>query len=319
MELSFKHGDCNPAGAASSILEHLGPKAEDSLIAIDCDNTLFYGNIETPVVTQRLMSVDQWHYNHAVFKQLLCPLDFKALISANRQNPNAPQNTARIEQLGRDLLMLYSEIQGHKPALQVDKESFALKMHYFDEALMEWNLFFSRAGIAFSPVHRMRWFAGEQVDEVAEATKKVHENVKQGIELQSPDEESLFVDFHPEVNHNVRELLRRLRAKIKRKLMVVLSASNQRIVATGINRSVLQRDIDLIIGSTMVERGGRMTAAMNVPLTPGAKVRVAKELAALSKGKLPPITPLITIGNKPQDSPLGDLAESNGGVFVVVS
>lgn len=316
MQLSFRHGECNPTATASAILEHLGTKADGNLIAVDCDDTLFDGNIEMPVVIQRLMSVDQWGYNHATFKQLLCPLDFMALIRDHRQTPNAPQNTARIEQLGRDLLRLYAEIQRSKPALQSDKESFALKMHYFDEAMMQWNIFFSRERIAFSPVHRMRWFAGEKVTDVIEESQKVHNSTNQGIVLNSPNEDSLFVDLHPAERTDVRGLLQTLREAMNQRLMVVLTASNQHLVAARINRSIFKGELDMVVGSTMREIAGRSTAAMSSALTPSAKARKANEIATLSGQK---VVPRIAIGNKPQDSPLGELAESNGGVFVVVS
>ncbi len=303
----------SPELAANEILEHLAHRREGTLIAVDCDDTLFQGNIEMPVVIQRLLSVHEWTYSQEAFTAILCNSDFKSLINTHRNSGGAPHNISRLEQLAKDLLKLYWEIKKSPEPDQEKIETFALKIHYFDEALMEWNRFFSRSGVTFSPIHRIRWFAGEKVEKISEDTQRVIDDTRQGIVLNCEGETSLFVDFHPEENPVVRLMLEKLRAEIKNKSIIILSASNQQIVTTRINHSLLRGRIDGIIGSTMEERNGRNTAFMEQALSPSVKARIAKQLEQANK-----LVTRIAIGNKPEDSPLGAIAESNYGVFVVI-
>ncbi len=312
MELTLQPNH-SPELVAQEILDHLAHRKEGTLVAVDCDDTLFQGNIEMPVVIQKLLSVHDWQYSQEAFTAILCNSDFKSLINVHHNSAGAPNNIGRLEQLGKDLLKLYCEIKKSPKPDQGKIETFALKMHYFDEALMEWNRFFSRSNLTFPPVHRMRWFTGEATNKISEDTESVMADTRRGVTLNCDGEKSLFVDFHPEENEIVRLILRKLQAEIQRKSIIILSASNQQIVTTRVNHSRLRPSISGIVGSTMQERNGRNTAFMKQALSPRTKVMVASELGAASG-----LVTRVVIGNKPEDYPLGAIAETNHGVFVVV-
>jgi hypothetical protein len=324
-------------------------KREKGLVATDMDGTLFENDLGKLVFVEKLSKPQDWQMNPSIFDRLLIPEDYRSLLqrgSKNFINGLNPDECKKVLLLRDDIIELYKKLYEMKrDSKQIDvlhpiANEFAMKMikldgffMIMDSVLMKWF-----EGMLLM---RTRFYAGSNKRHVAHLTRQVmrrkngHKSIlKLGVHTSNKKEritkqrlngkdlggdekiDRIVHEIEP-VRHIIMDLFG------KGMNVRVITTNLKQIASTAMEESSYKDLMNQycgghlpIVASTLQndDNGKFKPDINNLPMFGEEKKRILHHLQQRMRHRV-----MCALGDSPKnDTPMGEIALHNGGVFVVV-
>jgi phosphoserine phosphatase len=324
-------------------------KRESGFVATDMDGTLFEGDLGKLVFLEKLAKPSDWQFTPNYFNRLLIPEDYQEVISRGAQgfiNGLNPSECKRVIDLREDIIELYQHLYRLKTDQNINLKhplanEFARKMMELDRLIMimdpvlvEWF-----NGMLLM---RTRFFAGQNKNQVSHLTRQVMRRKNHGkgrIQLAiHPENRGVYTQQRVRASHlerrskmNVDRVVHAIPGTREIIFNLLFSGMPVRVITTNLKEiaktALRESDYGILfdqdcdgkkpVVASALQNGhdGRFTPAMyKLPIFGEKKKGILFELQDKIR-----LNVMCALGDSPNnDTPMGEMAINNGGIFVAV-
>jgi len=325
-------------------------KRESGFVATDMDGTLFDGDLGKLVFLEKLSKPSDWQFTPNYFSRLLIPDDYQEVISRGARNLVTgldPNECQRVLDLREDIVELYEHLYRLKTDQKVTLKDplaneFARKMLELDRLLMVMDSVLLKwfNGMLLM---RTRFFAGQNKKQVSHLTRQVMRRKNHGkgrIQLAiHPENREVYTQQRVRASHlenrskmNVDRVVHTVSGTREIILDLLFSEMPVRIITTNLKEIaktalcessdyniLFDQDCDgkkpVVASALQNGHDGKFTPALDrLPIFGEKKRDILYQLQSKIRRNV-----MCALGDSSNnDTPMGEIAISNGGVFVAV-